>query len=438
MGRNGHLALYVLAAVLFAAVSAATAGAAGINVFIGVATIPSSGPFANVWVDSNGGTCTRGPSAAYVDAAACSTLDAAWDAASAGDTIRVKANVSTYGAQTITGSKLSETTIIGETTGSGVTLGTTTVSANFVTLQDMTVQAGATHGSGGVDVGADNITFNNMSVRGPYVALNIGARNGFTWRGGEFGHLGDTPGKRSCVSSPNDNGPLELRGTTNTLIDGVTFYPQDFDATTGAGCSTGFHLEYFRLDNGGGGFTMKNSVFPPTQQDGTAEIFITNPTGSSSYTGFTLLNNFFGDTLASAGVFNVHPNVPTCTSFTFAYNTYVATPGTWGTGQGCTTATSWLWAGNLGPYASSSPCTGTHTKNLWQYNLSGSCGTDVWVIGPAFGVGNLGFSTSTGLLSAGSPAINAGENTQCTGLITNLDRLGATRTGVCDAGSDEF
>jgi hypothetical protein len=58
---------------------------------------------ANIWVDSNGGTCVDQASlTAYVDADACATFDAANDVAQSGDTIRVKSGT-TYGAQSITG-----------------------------------------------------------------------------------------------------------------------------------------------------------------------------------------------------------------------------------------------------------------------------------------------------------------------------------------------
>lgn len=60
-----------------------------------------NGSNANLWVDTNGGTCTRQATAGqYVDAAACGSFSAAASAASAGDTIRVKAG--TYAAQSVT------------------------------------------------------------------------------------------------------------------------------------------------------------------------------------------------------------------------------------------------------------------------------------------------------------------------------------------------
>jgi hypothetical protein len=57
---------------------------------------------ANLWIDANGGTCTRsGSPAAYDDAAACGTFDAANDVCESGDTVLVKAG--TYPYQNVTG-----------------------------------------------------------------------------------------------------------------------------------------------------------------------------------------------------------------------------------------------------------------------------------------------------------------------------------------------
>jgi hypothetical protein len=53
---------------------------------------------ANLWIDRNGGSCLRSARpAAYSDAAACANFNAAWQAASAGDTVRVQAG--NYGNQ---------------------------------------------------------------------------------------------------------------------------------------------------------------------------------------------------------------------------------------------------------------------------------------------------------------------------------------------------
>jgi hypothetical protein len=120
------------------ALTAPAAQGQGISVFIGTATIPgqgvngtvtvpaaalgtvtslthassggSSGGFttANLWVDTNGGTCTRQSSpGAYNDAQACDTFDEAYDVsraatgASCGDRVLVKAG--TYSGQNLSG-----------------------------------------------------------------------------------------------------------------------------------------------------------------------------------------------------------------------------------------------------------------------------------------------------------------------------------------------
>lgn len=92
------LLVFILAALL----SPSVADGAGVNVFIGSPTIPtlSVTPVANLWVDSTGGTCTRqSTAAAYVDAAACSSFNAAYQAATAGDQVYVKAGA--YSTQTL-------------------------------------------------------------------------------------------------------------------------------------------------------------------------------------------------------------------------------------------------------------------------------------------------------------------------------------------------
>jgi hypothetical protein len=58
---------------------------------------------ANLWVDTNGGTCTRQATpGAYVDAQACSSMQVALTAAQAGDVVIIKNG--TYGAQSLTSS----------------------------------------------------------------------------------------------------------------------------------------------------------------------------------------------------------------------------------------------------------------------------------------------------------------------------------------------
>ncbi len=62
--------------------------------------LPRVGTHANLWVDASGGSRSRtAAAAAYVDARACSTLNAAYQAAANGDTILVRGG--SYGRQVI-------------------------------------------------------------------------------------------------------------------------------------------------------------------------------------------------------------------------------------------------------------------------------------------------------------------------------------------------
>lgn len=73
------------------------------NTDIITVTRSSSGDTANIWVDTNGGTCADSPTLVpYDDSTACGSLDAANDVADNGDVIVAQGG--TYGAQTITGS----------------------------------------------------------------------------------------------------------------------------------------------------------------------------------------------------------------------------------------------------------------------------------------------------------------------------------------------
>jgi chitodextrinase len=65
-------------------------------------TLPPPPDAANLWIDTNGGSCTRQASAgSYSDAQACTSFAAAYGAASSGDVIRVRAG--SYGAQFFAG-----------------------------------------------------------------------------------------------------------------------------------------------------------------------------------------------------------------------------------------------------------------------------------------------------------------------------------------------
>lgn len=89
---------------LGALLAAAAVVAAGTAVYQAAASGPGGGAVqtAHLWVDTNGGTCSRNAiPQEYDDAGACGSLDAANDVCQNGETVLVKGG--TYGAQTVSG-----------------------------------------------------------------------------------------------------------------------------------------------------------------------------------------------------------------------------------------------------------------------------------------------------------------------------------------------
>ena len=98
---------------------------------------------ANLWVDTNGGTCRRvSEQAPYVDGRACPSLGAAYAAARGGDTIYVRAGV--YGDQAIAARSLgtNAVTLAKDPSGGAVTLDSLSNKASYVTFDGFTITRG--------------------------------------------------------------------------------------------------------------------------------------------------------------------------------------------------------------------------------------------------------------------------------------------------------
>jgi hypothetical protein len=392
---------------------------------------PSTTPtIANVWVDLDGGSCTRSATPAeYVDADACGSFDAAWDVASAGDTIVVKAG--TYGPQSITGGKASETHIIGEP---GTRTGKLEIpTATHLTLGTMIADSADTH-DGAIEVGADDVTLRGVSIYGAFTRIYVdGVR--FAWHGGSVGEDGTTGGARRC--SEGDSEPVWLSGD-NATIDGVRFNPQKaaFDDST-CGSDNVFHLENIRIQ-GAANVTVKSSWFLPGSDAGSGHIFITTTAPDDVQpTGFRLENNVM-EPVEGSFVLQQHSNVQSCADYVIAYNTLHQELL-----FQCGTTAGMQWIGNLGPKGGAG-CDGTYVRNVWQHDVDVACGSDTWVDGPRYEVSMLGLAADGQHLAAGSPAIDAaempGDSDYCTGALGSLDREGNGRPagGACDAGAHEL
>jgi hypothetical protein len=200
---------------------------------------------ANLWVDSNGGTCTRQVAGAYVDAQACSTFQAAYTAASCGDTVRVVTG--SYGSQTIsTGSKTTCNSRIKFTATNGYSLTAFSVSVRAVWIDNATVNTSSgwsfepggnlgelsnsdisntAQGAGGAIFGADNVLITSNSFNGTEVTANgieiyddpagstpdnwVVSNNSFT-------------GYHFTAADPHSQA-LYLGYSTNGLVEGNTF-----------------------------------------------------------------------------------------------------------------------------------------------------------------------------------------------------------------------
>jgi hypothetical protein len=408
---------------------------------------------ANLWVDANGGSCTRQAAAApYDDRAACESFDAAWDAAQAGDRIRVRAG--TYAEpQNITGDKASETAISGE---GRVTITAPVTAASNLTLENVTIDGGDKGQFDAFGIGtARDVTLKRVKIHGYYARVVLSGANGFRWLGGEHGTPGWTPRKRQCTRPPapdGDGNPVEIDGGRNIIIDGVHFARQDHGDFGRDGCSAGdnFHLEIIRLQDAVDGFTLRNSYFESKNRANTAVILNTPMGGISN--NVVIVNNFFGGT-EGAGPFQVGAPGPgsDCKDQLIAYNTFEQGPGAWQ----CTSYDNVRFVGNVGWRQAFGDCAGEFADNVWQDTNALQCqGTDTWVQGPRFGLDDLNLERRRSLAPApGSPAIDAAEKpgggavctepegtTGGTGGIGGRDRLGRKRPvgDACDAGSLEF
>ncbi len=338
----------------------------------------------------------------------------------------MKAAATSYGPQSISGAKNAPGCfVIGEADAPGVTLGSLKTQGDYFTLENVTVDVGSAHGSGWANSG-NHVTLKGVRLHGAYVAVDI-VGDSVSWIGGELGESGTAGGARDFCGV--DDEPLQIHFATNTRIDGITFWPQA--ASTNPACN---HLETVRIDEQTAGVMIANCDFKDGDGSNTARIFITTPTAAAAPTNVTVQNTIIGNGSGSNYGVNVHSAVPSCGTFTFAYNLLKGD-----TAIQCPMKTGLRWIGNLGVHPG--PCVGTFTRNVWQHTVNPNCGTtDKWVNGPAYSVSALGVD-GDGRLTAGSPAIDAAETSgYCTSTLDSRDRQGTVRPrGVaCDSGPHEY
>jgi chitodextrinase len=390
---------------------------------------PSGGEVANIWVDLNGGSCTRSASAAaYNDAQACSSFNAALAAASRGDTVMVKAG--TYAPQRLsavpTGS--SGYVVFRPATGESVQIGNGTSGnckgstssfwqlcvegADWLELRDFSVFNNGNIGAIGVvqtgsSIGSQNVILRNISalavrMQGPVDNIQI--------LGGDYG--GDlTDGTFSHVSYLDDN----TKFPSNVTFDGVRFHDIQSD-------TAGDHMECI-LANAFTNLTLINSRFEMCGQNGqsTGDIHFNDDLGASS--GYTIRNNFFGDN--GSGGHEVVINGDIAGTKIFEFNSVAGSVSiSDGFSGGPMTA--------RGNYASSITCLAGVT---YEYNVttSSACsGTGNTLVSAldfvSSSLSSFNLHLATGASAIGKVAANCP--------VTDIDGESRPATN-CDAGADE-
>lgn len=407
---------------------------------------------ANLWIDANGGTCTRqGTPASYSDAAACSSIQAALAAASAGDTVIMKSG--SYGSQTITAEKSSPGVLVKcENTNwdapfvasasknsciVGASGGSVTAGGSWYTLQDITLDGGDARGPSWT-ARCSNCTFKNWNVHGDFVAVFWmpvqgspgGNSTNIVWDGGELFDPDNPSGARTCTQS--DDQPMWMAAMSDSsnffgngrivdpIIRHVQFNPAFGDNVACSGDP--LHLERLRIDGNIDNLLLDGNIFADGGNENTGTIFISNFLGSVP--GVTFRNNY----ISGSGTAVLQNNTGGSCPWVFQYNTLTGQPTYTGCSSGMT------YTGNV--IAGLSVCQGTHTKNVFTGGLS-SCGTDYK--STSLGLGT--FNAQAGTLqptSGTSDPVNRGETT-CASTTTDIRGYTRPASGTnCDAGAFEY
>jgi hypothetical protein len=385
----------------------------------GMVLAQSTPTTANVWVNTVAGASPSRCSSpcAYVAANAYGTIQNAWTAASAGDTIVIKA--STRAGETISGNKASDTTIWGEAT---TTLGNMVGNAAHMVLRNVTIDVGTTAINQGFDAGANFVSLYNVKLHGNFVHLDVSSDD-FLWDGGEFNCSGCTAGRRDFCTSQLE--PILFWGANRPTLRNLNLYPND---TVGGACG---HLEYIRVDNGGSNLTLDRITLQTGDNSNSAFLFITNIiTNPASYSGLTVKNSRFAATPAFFLIATNDPVITSMTNWTIAYNTALQT--LFHTTASTTTGSRFI--GNLAP--DSGDCVGTHTKNVWQ---TGSCTSGSDITTASLGLSGFDILTTSAAKEAGEVPSPSDYCTDAAGL-NSVDFYGNTRPAGanCDAGAMEF
>jgi hypothetical protein len=440
------------------------------------------GGTANLWVDTNGGTCTRQSTpGAYVDAQACASLASAYDAASAGDSVLVKCG--SYGSQTFDSSKGSGAQIVfaPETNFCVSFTGTSLAGVDFSgggaysTIQYFNISSsndqGVAKGNSGSSSPSNVYVFHNhiqLDKAVNYRGIEI--ENAHNWKI-DYNTIGPSccgsgmnspEGIRvSVASSGEDSTGLEIK---NNLIQSVMRFCADWPSTyitvessvtqSAGSCpstdDSSAHIDGIHV------WGLQSSVISNNQiyNVGCQGIFFEDTNGAINSAN-TLTSNAIttnSDNCNSGITIDARAGTHSLAgAWTISFNTANVPFGLDILGGGTSSSTTINMVGNLGSYFptgntgcgsfDSGTAVATFSYNAWiTYGgaQNGTCGTgDVYPVSPTF-VNSLFDLRLTGATTAADSLVPAATCTP----ITTEDAFGDTRpasghSSFCDAGADE-
>ena len=286
--------------------------------------LPRVGTHANLWVDASGGSCSRtAAAAAYVDARACSTLNAAYQAAANGDTILVRGG--SYGRQVIAQKTAAAPPGIRIATlpGESVVFGTLEIKGSFLQVsgpfraERLEVDA---NGNSPANAPVESVLVDRFEVDGhglsgePVGYLRGAAR--VTWRNGEIHN-------NKNMSLVLADQTASVGGVTNITFDRMRIHDALLDAGSDA------HTECL-FAQGVNNLRITNSHF---YRCAVMDVFITrDPNNNTDAVGGFIENNIFEPPLASGNVCcagnafhfrNGDEPAPDINNWDFRYNLFV-------------------------------------------------------------------------------------------------------------------
>jgi len=235
---------------------------------------------ANLWVSTSGGSCTRSATAAaYIDGQACSSMQAAQNAAQAGDTVIIKNG--TYPGQSLSsGQKSSAVSYLAETSGQVLLTGDLSIGIDHLHVTGV-ISAGGHNTRHKLDISDSTTTqWTDVLVDGFRGSSLWVSASGVTVQNSEFGDAdactqGGTEDATRLWSGSFGN-PTNFKFLHNVVHDWTESTPQ---------CN-GMHVDGFQVYAGASNVLFDGNTF---YNNATSNLMTEGISGS-----WVIQNNYFG------------------------------------------------------------------------------------------------------------------------------------------------